>query len=148
MSRSKLVIGGSIVAVVVLGASVAFAKPLSEQQWKKEGNAICKQLNKKLDGIGNEVFAGLGKNEQPSAEQVKAWVPQFTAAVQDAVASIDGLKEPAALTTDVKKLKAAVNDTLATIQADPSVLFDEKNNAFAKPDKIARKIGLKACADG
>jgi hypothetical protein len=147
MSRSKALLGGSIVAVVVLSTSVAFAKPLSEQQWKKQGNAVCKQVNKDLDALGNQVFAGLGPHDQPSAEQVQAFVEQFAPIIKGAIASIDALKEPAALKKDVKRFEAAANDAVAQVEANPSVLANDKSDPFAKTNKIARRLGLKVCAE-
>ena len=63
MKNVRLLVAGSVVAVVFLSVSGALAAPLSEQRWRKQGNAICKQTNKELDEIGNEVFAGLGDTE-------------------------------------------------------------------------------------
>jgi len=148
MSRSKALVAGSVVAVVVLSASAALAKPLSEQQWRKQGNAVCKQVNKELDALGNEIFAGLGPHDQPSVEQVQAFAEQFAPVIKDAIASIDALKEPAALKKDVKRFKAAANDAVAHVEANPSVLLNEKSDPFAKVNKIARKLGLKVCANG
>ena len=49
---------------------------------------------------------------------------------------------------DVKRFEAAANDAVARIEANPSVLLNEKNDPFAKTNKIARKLGLKVCAAG
>ena len=138
----------AVVAVVTLTAGVALAAPLSESQWKQQGNAVCKQVNKKLGAIQHDVFAGLGKNQKPSTEQIDAFAAQFTPVIEDAVASIDALDEPKSLKSGVKKFEAAVNDALATVQDDPNAAFTGNKDPFAKANKVARKIGLKACANG
>jgi hypothetical protein len=138
----------SIIALVTLGAAVAWAAPLSESQWKKQANAVCKQTNKDLDQIGNEVFAGVGEQQEPSAEQINAWVDEFVPIVEDAVSSIDALNEPKSLKSNLKKFKAEVNKALTAIEADPQGVFAGNNDPFKKVDKYARKLGLKACADG
>jgi hypothetical protein len=148
MQRVRGACAASVVAFVTLGAAVAWAAPLSESQWKKQANAVCKQTNKDLDQIGNEVFAGVGENQEPSAEQINAWVDEFVPIVEDAVASIDALNEPKALKSNLRKFKAEVKKTLTAIEADPQGIFAGSNDPFAKVDKYARKLGLKACAAG
>ena len=148
MNRIRGAAAALVVAVVVLSAGVALAAPLSESQWKKQANALCKQVNKQLGPIQQEVFAGLGENEQPSPEQFSAYLAQSLPVIEDGVASIDALNEPKSLKRGVKKFKVAVADTLATIEADPVAVLSGNNDPFAKADKAALKIGLKACANG
>jgi hypothetical protein len=137
-------VAGTAVAVVVLSASGALAAPLSEQKWRKQGNAICKQANKSLTEVALEVFAGLGPDEEPSAEQAAVYVEQFIPTIEGAVSAIDALKEPAALKKDVKKFKAEVAEALDALEADP--LAAVNSDPFKGVDKIARKLGLKECS--
>ena len=142
--RLRLLVAGTLGAVVVLSASGALAAPLSEQKWRKQGNAICKQTNKELNQIANEVFAGLGDGERPSSEQTAAYVEQFVPVIEEALSSIVALKEPAALKKDVSKFKAEVVKSLAVLEADPLALVDA--DPLAKAEKIAKKLGLKECS--
>lgn len=144
----KVVAATSIIAVVAVTSGTAFAKPLSEAQWKRQANAVCKQTNKDIDEVTNEVFAGLGDNEQPSPEQVSAWVDRFVPLARKAIASIDALNEPNAFKGTVKKLKAAISEAVTAIETDPVAAFNYEHDPFAKANKIARKLGLKACANG
>ena len=142
--RLRLFIAGTLGAVVLLSASGALAAPLSEPKWRKQGNAICKQTNKEIDEIGNEVFPDLGQDREPSAEEAAAFVEQFVPAIEGAVSSIDALKEPAALKKDVKKFKAEVTQALAALEADPLTFVD--TDPLAKATKLAKKLGLKECS--
>lgn len=142
--RFRLFVAGTLVAGVVLSASGALAAPLSEQKWRKQGNAICKQVNKEIDEIGNEVFPDLGQDREPSAAEAAAFVEQFVPAIEGAVSSIDALKEPAALKKDVRKFKAEVAKSLAALEADPLALVN--TDPFRNVDKIAKKLGLKECS--
>jgi len=146
--RVFTVTSSAVVAVVILTAGVALAAPLSESQWKQQGNAVCKQVNKELGAIQKDLFAGLGKNERPSAEQIDAFAAQLVPVIKGAVASIDALDEPKSLKSGVKKFEAAVNDALATVQDDPNAAFTGNKDPFTKANKVAKKIGLKACAGG
>ena len=148
MHRIRGAAAASVVAVVTLTAGVALAAPLTESQWKKQANAFCKQVNKELEPIQRELFAGLGEDERPSPEQISAYVEQFVPVIEDAVASIDALNEPKSLKSGVKKFKAAVADALASVQDDPDAAFAGNNDPFANANKVARKLGLKACANG
>lgn len=148
MHRIRGTAAVSVIAVVVLSAGLAFAAPLSESQWKKQANALCRQVNQELGPIQAEIFGGLGENDRPSPEQITAYVAQSVPVIEDAVASIDALNEPKSLKRGVKKFKVAVADTLATIEADPVTVLNGDTDPFTNANKAARKIGLKACADG
>jgi hypothetical protein len=63
--------------------------------------------------------AGLGENEAPSPTQIKEGVSVLVELLDGAATDIEGLRGAAALETRV--------------------------DTFAKPDKLGRKIGLKAC---
>jgi hypothetical protein len=134
-----LLVAASCVAAVVLSTSVAFAKPLSEQQWRKQANVICKQSNEDLNAIANEAFSGLGANDEPTAEQYAAFVDQGGPSLRASLDSIDALNEPKALKKDVKKLLGATLAALATMEADPSL---DSDAVFAKPTKLAKQLGL------
>jgi ATP-dependent exoDNAse (exonuclease V) beta subunit len=145
VSRFKVFVAGSIVAALVLGTSVAFAEPLSEQQWRKQANSVCKQLDKDLDEIADEFYADLDENEEPTPKQFAALAKQASPLFEEGLASIDALNEPKALKKDFKKFEAAVSEAVAAIQADPSAFTDGGENPFARSDKIAQRLGLRAC---
>jgi len=145
VSRFKLFVAGSIVAALVHGTSVAFAKPLSEQQWRKQANSVCKQLDKDLDEIADPFYAGLDENEEPTRKQFAALAKQASPLFEEALASIAALNEPKALKKDIRKFEAAVSQAVAAIQDDPSAFTDGDENPFARSDKIAQRLGLKAC---
>ena len=145
MSRSKVVVLLSIVAAVVVTTTVAVAKPLSEQQWRKQADAVCKQVGRDLDEIGSQVGPNLGPNELPSAEQFGAFMEQAGPVFEQAIADIDALDEPKALKKDVKKFEVATAAVVVRLQADPSLLGGS-SDPFAKATKIAKRLGLKNCA--
>jgi hypothetical protein len=148
MKHIKALAATSIIAVVTMTGDAAFAKPLSEARWKKQANAVCKQTNKDIEELNNEVFAGLGENEQPSPTQVNAWVDRFAPIAREAIATIDALNEPQALRSTVKKFKAATSEAVGEIETDPVAAFSYEHDPFAKVNKIAKRLGLKACANG
>jgi hypothetical protein len=134
-----LLVAGLVVAAVVLSTSVAFAKPLSEQQWRKQANVLCKQSNKDLNAIANEAFAGLGPNDQPTPEQYAAFIEQGGPSIRATLDAFDALNEPKALKKDVKKLVGVTLAALATLEADPSL---DSDAVFAKATKGFKRLGL------
>jgi hypothetical protein len=140
-----LVAGALVVAAVVVGTSAAFAKPLSERQWRQQADAVCKQVGKDLDELGSQVAPELGQNDQPSVEQFAAFMDQAGPVFEQALAAIDDLNEPKALKKDVKKFEVATAAAVIRLQADPSLLAGSAD-PFAKANKIARRLGLKNCA--
>ncbi|MCJ7439224.1 MAG: hypothetical protein MUP97_15860 [Acidimicrobiia bacterium] len=139
MNRFKLLVAGVVVAAVVLSTSVAFAKPLSEQQWRKQANVFCKQNNKEMNALSSVAFAGLGPNDQPTAEQLAAFTEQAVPAIEQTIASIDALNEPKALKKDVKKLVVLGYDAVAGMRTNPG---PENDAQFAKVNKIGKRLGL------
>ena len=151
MKRFKLLVAGMCVAAVVLSTSVAFAKPLSEQQWRKQANAVCSKSYTELHDIQNKVLANLGPNEEPSTAVLADYVEESTPVVNAMIASIDALKEPKALKKDVKKFLAAGSAVQAALQADPAALHSDtpdspRPNPYVKVSSLALRLGLKTCA--
>jgi hypothetical protein len=64
--------------------------------------------------------------------------------IEEAVSSIDALKESAALKRGVKEFKAEVTEALAALEANPSIIVN--TDPFRNVDKIAKKLGLKECS--
>jgi len=138
-ARIKLLVAASCVAAVMLSTSVAFAKPLSEQQWRKQANVFCKQNNKEMNALSSVAFAGLGPNDQPTAEQLAAFTEQAVPAIEQTIAAIDALNEPKALKKDVKKLVALGYEAVAGMRTNPG---PENDAQFAKVNKIGKRLGL------
>ena len=139
MKGFKLLVAGMCVAAVVLTTSVAFAKPLPEQQWRKQANVICAQSNQDIGTIGNNVYSGLGPNDQPTAAQNAAFAAQLGPSIRATVASLDALNEPKALKKAVKKVLRVSLAALATLQAAP---VPDSQPVFAKAAKLFKGLGL------
>jgi len=139
MKRFMLLVAGMCVVGVVLSTSVAFAKPLSEQQWREQANAICAQSNQDIGTIGNNVYAGLGPNDQPTAAQNAAFAAQLGPSIRATVASLDALNEPKALKKAVKNVLRVTLKALSTLEAAP---VGDISPVFAKSAKLFKRLGL------
>jgi len=142
-----------ITAVAAAVATAAFAavagagSTLSKKQYLKEGNSICKAGNKEINAAFEELYAGLGENDQPSPEQAEEAVGRVVPIFRGVLDDVEALEGPAALDKKVDALLDEYRDVLDGIEADPLGAFAE-DNPFAKVDKKAGKLGLKVCAQG
>jgi len=140
---ASLALAGTIVAGT---AVAAFADPLSSGEFKKQANAICAEGNQQIDTAAEQVFAGLSENQEPSPEQVAAFATVAVPNIKQQVEDVAALEPPKSLKAKVKKLVKTARAAVAKLEANPSLLADEKNDPFAATNKQAKKLGLKECA--
>jgi hypothetical protein len=140
---ASLVLVGTIVAGTAVSAS---AEPLSSSEFKKQANAICAAGTRQIDAAAEQVFAGLSRDQQPTAEQLAAFATVAVPNIKQQVEDVAALEPPKSLKAKVKKLIKTARAAVAKVEADPSLLADEKHNPFAASDKQAKKLGLKECA--
>jgi hypothetical protein len=123
------------------------ADQLTQKEFLKAGNTICKTANKEINAIIEPIFAGLAKNEQPSPEAIATVTAGAVPIFRDALSDIEALKGPASLEKKVAKVLDQYTAAVDTVEADPQAAFSETGpDPFAKPNKTARKVGLKVCA--
>jgi hypothetical protein len=145
-------IGAGIASLALAGTIVggtavsAFADPLSSKEFKKQANAICAQGNQEIEATAQQVFGNLSRGQEPSPEQLQAYAAVALPNVAQQIDDVAALEPPKSLQARVKKLVKSARTALAKIEADPSLLTDEKHNPFAGTDKLAKKLGLKECA--
>ena len=140
---ASLALAGTIVAGTAVSA---FAEPLSNSEFKKQGNAICAEGTRQIDAAAEQVFAGLSENQEPSPEQLAAFATVAVPNIKQQVEDVAALEPPKSLKAKVKKLVKTARAAVAKVEANPSLLADEKNDPFAATNKQAKKLGLKECA--
>ena len=137
----------ALASTIVAGTAVsAFAQPLSNSEFKKQGNAICAEGNRQIDAAAEQVFADLSRDQQPTAEQLTAFATVAVPNIKQQVEDVAALEPPRSLRAKVQKLIKTARAAVAKVEADPTLLADEKHNPFAASDKQAKKLGLKECA--
>ena len=137
----------ALAGTIVAGTAVsAFAEPLSNSEFKKQGNAICAEGNRQIDAAAEQAFAGLSGNQKPTAEQLTAFATVAVPNIKQQVEDVAALEPPRSLRAKVAKLIKTARAAVAKVEADPSLLADEKHNPFVASDKQAKKLGLKECA--
>ena len=143
MNRRRIAIAMLFaVFFVVTNAGAAFAKPLSKQEWRKQVNVICRQMQRDRDTAIEAALADVDPETGPTPEQFAAAITQFIPVIRAGVTSIAALDEPAAYRKDVKRFRAAVFRGLAVLEDDPSTT---DTNPFGDTDKFANRLGIGSC---
>lgn len=152
MRRPAMFLVATVLAVGVtvtqLGGIAATAEDrLRKTQFLKEANATCKKMYEAIDANFEEHFAGLEEDTEPSPTQIEAGVAGLVETFRGAVADIEALRGPAALEQKVGAFLDRFDTVVDRFEADPQSAFAEELSGypFAKPDKLARTIGLKEC---
>lgn len=134
---------GLVIAAVLLASAVGCGssdkKPLSKSAYVKQGNAICKKGNKKVEA-GASKFKG-----QPTPKQLKKFATNtLVPSIEDQVKQLRGLEPPKGDKPKVEKIYKQVDAGIAKVKADPSSLT-KKPDPFGKANKAARAYGLTVC---
>jgi hypothetical protein len=130
-------------------AGVAAAGELSKKEYKAEINDICATGNEDLGEVLEEVFAEGGEDEELTPEQQQAAADAALPIFRQMLDDIEDLDGPKSLERKVDKLVDGYRDVADEIEDDPAVVFSaDAEDPFAKPDKQAKKLGLKKCVQG
>lgn len=140
MKKNSIFIG----ALVVL-CSIALAAPagaLSEKDWRKQADNVCRQSITLL----NEAFEAVPVDStgSPSAADFSAFIndsvkPNYA----QVIGSIKALPAPKAIKGQVKKMLSLLQK--ATDSISPDVTQASLTKLFAPTTKVAKKLGLKVC---
>ena len=158
--RSSLYGGLAVAAVLTVGLvlaacgssnnSTSTTAALTKPQFLKQGNAICKKGNQQINQTANQTFT---KKKYPNGPPPKSVQTKFATdtVIPNIQTQIDGVKALGAPTGDEAKVKAIVVSAQAALdkaKADPTILFKNSTDPFAKSNKLTNAYGLTACGGG
>ena len=140
MKKNSIFIG----ALIVL-CSIAMAAPagaLSEKDWRKQADNVCRQSQTLLKEDASTV--PVDSTGYPSAADFSAFVndsvkPNYA----QVIGSIKALPAPKAIKAQVKKMLSLLQKATDSISSD--VTQASLTKLFAPTTKVAKKLGLKAC---
>lgn len=140
MKKNSIFIG----ALIVL-CSIAMAAPagaLSEKDWRKQADNVCRQSQTLLNEDASTVPVDSTGN--PSAADFSAFMndvvkPNYA----QVIGSIKALPAPKAIKAQVKKMLSLLQK--ATDSISPDVTQASLTKLFAPATKVAKKLGLKVC---
>lgn len=133
-----------LTTVAFAGVAGAGDARLSPKEWRKAASAICVKANKRTEQAIKDAFADVPRDEQPSLEQMTAYVEAIEPIVTQLVNRIEGLHEPKIFEKRVKRFVATARRELDEVVADPSIGLE--SNPFSDTSLRARALGVKSCA--
>jgi hypothetical protein len=147
--------GLAVLAVVVAGCGsssddTSSTASLSKAEFVKQGNAICKEGNEKIESEF-EKFAkenNLSKKKAPTEAQLEEAAHKFL--IPTITKQVEGLRALGAPSGEEEKVNTLLDDAeeaLEEVEEDPSLLSDEKNEPFEDVNKEARAVGLTTCGE-
>jgi hypothetical protein len=130
-----------------LAGVAAAGEELTAKEFLKKGNAICDAGAKKVAAISTKVFAGYDdESPPPSLDVIASFVEQSVPSFRRTLARLAALDGPAALEKKLDKVLAVYATAIKGAQADPQAFFDEPGELLAKPEHMARRMGIE-CGD-
>lgn len=141
----KAVVFAALASVVTMIAACGSDETrLSNDEFLKQGNAICDTGNTAIDAAAAELFAS---GDEPTPEQLATFGNDVL--VPNVQRQIDGLKKlkpPADLEKDVDQMVADAQKALDKISDDPAAALGGDEDLFADVNAQAAAIGLTSCA--
>lgn len=150
MKRIALVTLVFVVGAVLTGCGDD-KEALSQEEFLKQGNAICAAGNERLDAAFTKAFGDLGEGEEPDPEAIGALLEDvLVPEVQGQIDDFGDLEPPDDLADDMKEFldnaQGALDQLEQQAKDDPGAVF-EGEDPFAEVNAQADKIGLTECSD-
>ena len=138
-------LGVLVVLMAFATAGPALAKPLTEKEWRKQATAICANVGTEIGALDAELLVDYVK---PTPDQAAIFIRRAVPVFEQAIAAIDALDEPKALSPTVKRLVRTATRELAGVRDNPSILIEtDGSNVLPKTHKISKALRI-TCLDG
>lgn len=144
---AALVACGLVLAgLCTVAAASPAKKPPTKKEYIKKGDAICRKLNDDTQALASQ--HGLDTTQNPTPDQINAFVKDVVPAIRDALDELRALKPPKGDAKKLRKIFAAVDKAVDRVERDPQSLLNQNENAFAEADRLTRRYGFKVCGQG
>ena len=140
----------AITALTLFVAACGDDDRLSTAEFVKQGNAICKAGEDKIEAAAAKAFPN--ENEQPDPVVFKTLANEtLIPSVKEQLDGVDALKAPKDLQDAVDRMvadgRAALDKMKADINNDIDAFLENEADPFAEVNKQAGEIGLTVCAE-
>ena len=143
-TRLLAVLLASTALGVGLTGPVAAGVQLTEKQFKRDTNLLCRATYVAITQVFEDAFQGVVSGDALPSEQVAAAANdalQLLRAMLDRIEALDG---PVAYEKKVDRMLDQYRAVADRIEDDPQIIFDE-GGIFGKPDNAAARLGLRRC---
>ena len=126
------------------GATSSSATALSQSEFLAKATPICISGNKQIDVAVQRYLTG-----RPSSKDVEQFVDKAVVPVtQREIDSFEQLTPPSSRADTYQALLDELRSALNDVKDNPQLLGSESaGNPFAKAQRLARQVGLSACAE-
>ena len=152
--RSRLTRGMTLAAPLILvlvaagcGSSSKSTPALTKAEFLKKGNAICKKGNDQISQVANKAFPK-SKGKPGQAQLTKFATDTVIPSVQGQISGVKALGAPQGDEAKVNAIVTTAQAALDRAKKDPVLLTSNKNDPFAKSNKLAKAYGLTVCGSG
>ena len=151
---SRLTRGMTLAAPLILvvvaagcGSSSKSTPALTKAEFLKKGNAICKKGNDQISQVANKAFPK-SKGRPSRAQMIKFVTDTVIPSVQGQISGVKALGAPQGDEAKVNAIVTTAQAALDRAKKDPVLLTSNKNDPFAKSNKLAKAYGLTVCGSG
>jgi hypothetical protein len=134
----------TLVGAMTAGVAAADQASLSKPDYIKAADDICAQSTQLIDELGEQHFGDLAADQEPTADQIAAYLEDIQPIWEQELNSLRGLPKPTVGAKKVKTLLKLLEKAFDKVADDPSLLLSD-DDPFAKPDRLAVKYGFKVC---
>jgi hypothetical protein len=115
----------------------------TKAEFVKQADAICQKGSKEIDQKGKALFGG---GQKPTSAQQKQFATEVLLPnVEQQVSGVDNLTPPKGDEDQVNAIVTTAHAAIEKGKSDPAALLSDKDDPFAKTNKLAREYGLKVC---
>lgn len=123
------------------GAEPPSSPPLTKAELIKQGDAICKASNRRL-----EALTEADVDSWKVAADIRSFVrEQFVPELEKQIADLRSLEPPREDVPRIEVMLAAAEEGIAKLEKEP-VAEIQKDTTFDRANRFARKYGFKECS--
>jgi hypothetical protein len=130
-----------LLAVGGCGGGDSSEATLTKKQFISRAESICQQAETEQLQKATKYL-----QENPGAEEQDAVIPAGLPPIEEELTQLEALGLPKGGEAEIEAFLEALDDALEKAKEDPESVLVQQGNPFGKPNQIAGKYGLKACA--
>jgi len=146
--RVNGLLAGALLGGILIGACGSGEDRLTREEFVAQANAVCTASNQRVEQAAAAAFSTLAEGQQPSREEMQAFIDILTTEVEDQLSDLRALAPPEDMQAQIDALLAEVQRALDEIKTkEPEQVLLSGEDPFAEASRLAGAAGLDACAE-
>jgi hypothetical protein len=138
-----VVLAGFVLAVPLAG-QVAAGEDLTKKAFQRRANDLCGAGNRAIGEVFNSTFEGVDPDDELPPALIQLAADGALPILRDMLDRVGDLEGPPAFEKKVGRMLDQYRAVADDIEADPQRIVTE-DDLFERPDKAARRLGLRRC---